>query len=64
MGSRDGGTPPKKTQRRGSKSGPESLTDALRKEAERGWAAADRKTTKGRRRRGATREAPTRKSSR
>ena len=55
MGSGDGATSRKRVQGQASNKRPKSVTDALREEAERGWAQSDRKTAKGRRRTGAKR---------
>jgi len=57
----NGGASPRKPRRRGNTRRPGSATDALREEAERGWADADRKVAKGKRRAEAKRRAVGRK---
>jgi|SoiMethySBSTD1v2_1073268.scaffolds.fasta_scaffold4587364_2 hypothetical protein len=50
MKARNGGASRGKGRRRSNAEGPGSATDALREEAERGWAAEDRKSAKALRR--------------
>ena len=57
MRSQDGRNSGKRDQRMGSARRPGTVTDALRQEAERGWAAADRKAERRRRRRDVKRRA-------
>jgi hypothetical protein len=55
------GRPPRKRRQRSGVNPHGSVTDALREEAERGWADADRKVATGRRRASAKRRAAARK---